>query len=867
MNTNNLLVRSTALFRYKWIVIALMLSAMAFFFLQLPKLRTENNTSSFLPSGDEDVRINDYYNSQKFFGSSDSLIVGIESDDALSAASLGLVRELETELRKRARSIPSLLIQKYLGLTGEETETMLSRISDLDVSEDNYERTLIPLLTDANRARDCFGFSEDAAARLAKKAVTYKPRLLFDLSRNPIKKIRTILTEDYVEYRDGELVTEALFPWGELSGENLATLRARVDSWSVYEGYLVSKDRRLTAVIVELRSKDAIVANSVDSLAEEIIAEKNVTGLAVHLGGEIYLNSVMDKYMNRDVSILFPIVLLLMAATLFFFFRTWQGIAFPFVAIAVSIIGSLGIMALLGISINIVTSSIPIMLTCVVAAYGIHQMSHYYENRSLGSYNALVRNMETVGMGLILSGLTTVIGFATLVNTPFGPIREFGAVIAIGILLGMIAAMYLIPSLILVDPTKKRGPVREPRIAVVEKTLSLLVTANRRHSPKILVAFAVLAAFIGFQAFKVRSDFNPLTFFRDGDPVRDSNELLGEKLSGTQMMNIVLDLSRVPESGHVTAPLSSDEASSGTILTPEILGVVESLADEIKKEFPETIGRVSTVNDLLRKINFEMNERSPGSNAIPDSRELISQYMMLFSGDIRDFVSSDSTKLNLIVTMRESDTRTTTEIRDFALGYLRNSGLTGVNMYVAGTGQLNVVANRLMVKGTLEGLVYCILITFFLLLPLIRNIRMTLISMIPIFFMLLVNFGVLGAFDITFDMGTSIAASVAIGLGIDFSIHFISWYRTELKIHNDAEKALDATIVNKGRAIVYNMLVVVWGFVALLFSSFVPLANFGLLVSLCVISMAIGSLVIVPAVIRSFARGGCRFVLLGKGSL
>jgi len=272
---------------------------------------------------------------------------------------------------------------------------------------------------------------------------------------------------------------------------------------------------------------------------------------------------------------------------------------------------------------------------------------------------------------------------------------------------------------------------------------------------------------------------------------------------------------------------------------------------------------VSTINDLLKKINYEMNDRDLSFNAIPGSKDLISQYMLLFSGDIGDFVSADSTKLNILVTLRDTDTRKTEEIKDFALKFVSDSALKGVTAYGTGTGVTNIIANDLMVSGTVDGLIFCVIITFILLLPLIRNLWMTLISMLPIFFMLLFNFGVLGLFGITFDMGTSIVASVAIGLGIDFSIHFISWYRHELAIHHDAEKALDATIVNKGRAILYNMFVVVLGFVALLFSSFVPLANFGMLVSLCVVVMALGSLMLVPAAIRLFARKGFSFVGLG----
>ena len=858
MNMNELLGKSAAVFRFKWVLAAVVIAATIFFAMQLPKLRSDNNTSSFLPVGNEVVRVNDYYNSEKYFGSTDTFIIGLESENALSAESLGLVRTLRDGLLKRAKDIPSQLIPKCLGLSKEDTARLLAKIPELGVTEDNYRQTLVPALTDAKLASATFGFTPATAAKLAKKASECKPRLLFDLVRNPVKKVRSILTEDYVEYRDEELVTEELFPWGTLNAENIAKLRERVGAWTIYDGALVSKDRKLTSVVVEPYAKDAIVLNAIESLAERIIAENRVSGIKTHLGGEVYVNSVMDSYMNRDVDMLFPIVLALMALTLFFFFRSWQGVVFPFAAVAFAVVSAMGIMSLFGITVNIVTSSIPILLMCVIVAYSVHQMSHYYVDPNTDKLRSLGHNMGTVGVGILLSGLATLIGFATLVTTPFNPIREFGIINAIGVMVGLLAVMYFIPSLVLIDPSKKKVAEGETKIGAVEKLLGWLVSANRRHSGKILVGFALFAVLIGVQAINVRSDFNPLTFFRNCDPVRVSNETLGKKLSGTQAMNIVLDLSKVPEAGKQAEP-----ASAETILTPEVLRAVDGLAAALKEKFPETVGRVSTINDLLKKINYEMNERDPAYNAVPDSKELISQYMLLFSGDIRDFVSADSSKLNILVTLRDTDTKKTGEIQKFALDYVAKSGLSGVTAYGTGTGVTNIVANDLMVDGTLEGLIDCVVITFILLLPLIRNLWMTLIAMIPIFFMLLFNFGVLGCFGITFDMGTSIVASVAIGLGIDFSIHFISWYRHELAVHRDVEKALDATIVNKGRAILYNMFVVVLGFLALLFSSFVPLANFGMLVSLCVIVMAFGSLMLVPATIRVLSRKGFAFTKLG----
>lgn len=860
MNLQDILSKTTAVFRFKKSVAIITVLVAVFLAIQIPRLRTDNNVNAFLPVGNEDVRISDYYNSDRLFGSGDFFVVGLESDDALSRESLEYASRIKDETLKRARDLPSELTAKHLGLTTEETTLVLTKISEMGLTDQNFQTILVPALTEQKELVSIFGFTPFRAAAVAKKAKELKPRTLLDLVRNPLKKVRTLLNEEYVEYRDGELVTEDLFPWPDIDDARIGELHKRIEAWSIYDGYLVSADRRLTCVMIESAAKDPIVTNAVVEMVEDFVTANPVTGITVHLGGEIFINAVQDRYSNRDTAILFPIVLLVMAATLFFFFRTWQGVLYPFAAIFIAIAVALGSMSMLRIPMNIVTGIIPVLLVCVIAAYGVHQMSHYYADPSLDSHGALVRNMGTVGIGLLLSGLTTFIGFGALIVTPFRPIKEFGIFTSLGVLAGLFAAMYFIPSLILIDPSKKKVLGEEPRIRAVEGFLAFLVKMSRRHPLGITVGFGILAILLSFASSLVKSDFNPLTFFWKSDPVTVANELLGTKLSGTQSMNLVLDLMPLPQTGHGQTESSGEQR---TILTPRYLEAIDSLEEELKREFPDTVGRVSSVNDLLEKINKEMHDGDPAYDRIPDSEELISQYMLLFSGDVDDFVSPDRTKLNALITLRNTDTKKTTMIRNFIFERLGGMDLADANVYVTGTARLYVVANDLMVKGSLEGIVICLVVTFLLLLPLIRHPLMTLLAMLPIFFMLLVNFGILGLSGITFDMGTSIVSSVAIGLGIDFSIHFISWYRHELTLSGDPERALDATIVNKGRAIIYNMLVVIWGFIALLFSSFVPLANFGLLVSVCVASMAGGSLMIVPAMIRLLSRAGFGFVRLG----
>jgi uncharacterized protein len=155
------------------------------------------------------------------------------------------------------------------------------------------------------------------------------------------------------------------------------------------------------------------------------------------------------------------------------------------------------------------------------------------------------------------------------------------------------------------------------------------------------------------------------------------------------------------------------------------------------------------------------------------------------------------------------------------------------------------------------------IIVFILLQVVFRNIIMSFIALIPNAITILINFGVLGFFGIPLNVGTAMVTSIAIGIGVDYAIHFVTWYKHEIEKSKNISMALEATITNKGRAILYNMLVIFGGFLVLVSSKFVPLIQFGSLVALCMITTAFGALIVIPAVMKTLAKKDYKFLYMG----
>ena len=173
------------------------------------------------------------------------------------------------------------------------------------------------------------------------------------------------------------------------------------------------------------------------------------------------------------------------------------------------------------------------------------------------------------------------------------------------------------------------------------------------------------------------------------------------------------------------------------------------------------------------------------------------------------------------------------------------------------------MANKILLEGNLVSIFACVVIVFLLMLLVLRDLRMSLIAVVPVALCLVVDFGFLGFTGIELNTTTSLVSSIGIGIGIDFSIHFITWYRRELLVDHNVLAAVDRTILHKGRAILYNLFVIVGGFLVLLGSKMNPLKDFGLLTALCLTVTAIGALVVVPAILRLLAKKNYRFLYLG----
>jgi len=871
---DNLLVRSAKLYKHPKVVLAVAFVLTLAFAAGIPFLKFDNNIRNMLPQHNRDLKVHDYYEDENRFGSSAYVFLGVESADAYSEKTLGYFHTLQTRIEALNQKLPGENVAKLLGLTPAEGATLVAGLKNLGINEMNFRETMVPVVTSAAALKDQLGLDEALATKVATAAAKADPAALYYRFEDPISKIEGLLNADSIANKDDSLVVEKLVDEGaitvaddgsvSIAPEAVAALKAKVASWEIYQGVLVSSDGKLGSLIVKLNTHDIDVKASLNRALETILVETKTTGITTYLDGESVIEDKIARYMTDDIAILLPLVVIVVLLILFFCFRNLQGVLYPSIVILMGVVWAVGAGAWLGIPVTVVGTAMPVLLVAISSAYGIHQMNHYLLDPSHDKNAILLHNMKTVGLAILLSGITVMVGFGALVTSDFVPVKNFGILTAFGDLVAVAAALFVLPALILASKKPKTIEYHESEKGLVGWFLHLFVKINKKHSGKVIAVSLVLLAVFAVGSLYVKAELNNVSLFKSDDPIAVADTRLNEALAGTQSLNLVLDtdLSDVLTRSE-TAAEGADEPVS--LATPEVLNKVEAFSADVVKKFPY-VTKVMSFNTMMKKMNQEMTGGDPAAYSVPQDGQLISQYLMIFSGDLQGVLSPNHDKMRITITMKRTSTDESEAVARYALEYFGADfqKANHVQANITGAAHLYYVANSLLIKGTIDSVAICIVVVFLLLLFVLKDFWISLIAMVPIFLTLVINFGMLGLFNIPLNAGTAMVSSVAIGIGVDYSIHYITWYRREIRLSRDISLALENTILHKGRAILYNMFVIFGGFMVMIVSKFIPLIQFGILVSVCMVTTAVGSLVIVPAIMKLLAKKDRKFLYMEK---
>ncbi|NQV30175.1 MAG: RND family transporter [Candidatus Marinimicrobia bacterium] len=598
---------------------------------------------------------------------------------------------------------------------------------------------------------------------------------------------------------------------------------------------IVSKDREYTACLIFTDPAADEVA-LVDTL-KALILPFQAQGHDLMLGGMPVIRSHISADISHDTSTFIPAGIFLIALLLFFSFRSRRGVVLPLLVVMFSILGTLGLMAWMGLMLSVLSSIMPIMLIAVASAYGIHIITRYFEDcanmdDSANSKAIVSSVIEHMLRPLFLAALTTVIGFLSLLSHILPASREVGVLTAFGVTLAFGLSITFIPAvLVLFNKPSLERQNKNTANRLLSRVLVMIGGMVFHHRSLILFGFGILliASLIGIP--QVELDSNPLNYYSPQSTVRVISTIIDENFGGSTTMSVVVE---------------------GDIKSPEVLIQIEEIQNYLERK--EGVGYTLAITDFVKLMHQSMHGGDPEYYKIPDSRELISQYLLLYSwesssGYLDSYVDFDYREAQIVIRLNTMDVYFMVDLQKELNSFLTEN--IHVENQPKSEGYAVLLGNLMpmMVKGQTRSLILSVIFAALVTGLVFRSLSAALISAMPLAFAIAGVFGLMGYMGIYLNTATSMLSSIMIGIGIDYTIHFLFRFRTEIRNGLSDEAAIIRTLSTTGQGIIINGFSVIMGFAVCMLSTFIPIFFFGWLIAVSIFMCLIAALTLLPVVL------------------
>jgi predicted RND superfamily exporter protein len=600
--------------------------------------------------------------------------------------------------------------------------------------------------------------------------------------------------------------------------EEIASLKAALASMPIYINSLVSPDGRSAAIVADFR-QDESIANFVAMLADmrEVVERERDATVDIYYGGTPVIGEAADVQFMK-MPLFFGGALLVIMLVQFWSFRSVQGMLLPMVTGVLSVIWSLGLMALLGVHMDPLNTTTPILVLAVAAGHAIQILKRYYEeyNRLLANgvapreanHAAVVESMVRVGPVMITAGLIAAITLFSLAGTGIPMVQHFGVFAGCGVLATMVLEMTIIPALrSMLRPPRRREAANESRAGIVDRFLMRVAKHLVGGQASRLVVGGLLAlAVVGAGTLFLRVDNNFRLYHKPQSELRVHDRVLNETFGGT---NTIQFLIQTPQPDSLKDPK-----------------VLQGIADlQAFFESQPNVGKTQSIADLIKRMNQAMHGDDPKYYAIPESRELVAQYLFLYSlsGDPQDFdsfVDNDYRRAVVWTYFKDDSTTYADAVAKKAQAIVARSFPPGVTVSMGGTLPDAVALNEVIVSDKFRNMAQMALVVFVLGALVFRSLAGGLFVVTPLLAVALANFGVMGWMGTPLDISAMISAALAIGIGADYEIYLLYRFREELARSGDVLAATRDSLLTSGKAVLFVAISIIGGYSVLQFSDF-----------------------------------------------
>ncbi len=753
--------------------------------------------------------------------------------------------------------LKKLLGWPYLVLTAIVIVTVLlfmqmKENTRMETDLDEYMPQSHPAFVYSNQAEEWFGINDGIIVAIENKNGIYNAATLDTIKQltrrlqqmDEIEKadVTSLYTADNIVGTEEGMDVRAFYKLIPESASALDRLRQNVKSNEMTHGRLVSHDETVAVIIAEIQ--DDVFTQAFYEEILDLTARSEAAGINIHVAGRPIVEGTMALLGPADMKKMVPIVILVILLVLFITLRSIKSTLLTLAVVFISTIWAFGLMAALDIPIYAVSTMIPVMLIAIGVADGIHLYSHlqlYLRQHPGASKREAASDMiHHMWKPVAITSVTTAVGFISLLTSQVYPIKYFGIFTAFGVLMAMVFSLVLIPAGIMIFGLPKvKKSARE--VLTRESSLAWRFAAGvlkRKRLSIIITAVVIVLSLAGMQKIWINSSF--LDKFEKDSEIVLTDQFINEHFGGTTTLNLILDAGNQKDA----------------FKRPDVLKLIDRMQSELESGL-EVVGNSFTLTDYVKRMNKVMNADQEAFNTIPDNQDMIAQYLLLYemSGDpenLNKVVDYDYAKMNITFQLKSDNSKAINAAINMIDPYNDEFRDLKIDMNYAGSGYKGLVFTDLILEGQIMSLILSLIIVIILLSLMFGNYKAGLIGAVPITITALISFGIMGFLNIPLNTTTALLSSIAIGIGIDYAVHFIEQYRLNAQKSDDRLLVAQKTMAHSGRAISYNAIVVIAGFLVLLFSVFPPNRELGALVSLNMFTSFVGTVTIMLVLLKAF---------------
>ena len=639
----------------------------------------------------------------------------------------------------------------------------------------------------------------------------------------------------------------------------------------VFRNFVISKDGKTSGVIVyinkdELKNienksereieiyKDSLKKKNHENITQirKIIENYDDVG-KIYLGGIPMIADDMMSFIKNDIIVFGLGVLLFIMATLWFVFRKLIWIIIPISSCFFSVLIMTGLLGLLGWKVTVISSNFIALMLILTMAMNIHISTRFLQlkNDFPNSDNFEIISMTTRKMfwPIIYTVLTTVCAFLSLIFSGIKPIIDFGWMMTLGLITSFIITFTLLPTLLnfMSNNSIKIKQDNDSKITSFFGKISI----NNKNSIFIITSLVIVLSIIGISRLEVENSF--INYFNKNTEIYKGMKLIDEKLGGTTPLEVILKFPNKMEvemgeddefEDWESEKSESDEKYWFTKDKIDKIQAVHNYLDNLP-----AVGKVLSFSSIIQ-VATQLNNNKPLGTL-----EMGVLYTKIPESIKRDIIDP-------FISIKDNEARISLRIIDSQDGLRRNDLINQINYDLEN--KLKLKKSEFKLAGVLIlfnnllqslfksqiltlGLVMIGIFTMFMVL--FRNIKLSLIGVVPNFIAAFFILGIIGLLGIPLDMMTITIAAITIGIAVDNSIHYIYRFKEEFLKTKDYNKTLKICHSTVGVAILNTSLTIVFGFSILVFSKFIPTIYFGVFTGIAMLLAMISVLTLLPSLI------------------